>query len=220
MIRASGRPPARARATRPLVEAHDISKRFGGVQALDRVAITITAGQVHGLVGENGAGNSTLAKVIGGVTVPIPGSCCRREPVRSTRRGTPSTPGSRRSPRRSHCPGPDGIGQRHARDRAPRPASFGRASPRQFDELNARTGFGLDPLAVVRTLRTAEQQKVEILRAIARNARLLLMDEPTAALTRDEADRLLDTVRVLAAGGTSIVLVSHYLEEVLASATP
>ena len=86
---------------------------------------------------------------------------------------------------------------------------------RRFDELNERTGFGLDPLAVVRTLRTAEQQKVEILRAIARDARLLLMDEPTAALTRDETERLLETVRALAAAGTAIVLVSHYLEEVL-----
>ena len=70
---------------------------------------------------------------------------------------------------------------------------------RRFDELNERTGFGLDPQAVVRTLRTAEQQKVEILRAIARDARLLLMDEPTAALTRDETERLLETVRALAA---------------------
>ena len=66
---------------------------------------------------------------------------------------------------------------------------------RRFDELNERTGFGLDPLAVVRSLRTAEQQKVEILRAIARDARLLLMDEPTAALTRDETERLLETMR-------------------------
>ena len=65
----------------------------------------------------------------------------------------------------------------------------------RFDELNERTGFRLEAQAVVRTLRTADQQKVEILRAIARDARLLLMDEPTAALTRDETERLLETVR-------------------------
>ncbi|HWE81921.1 MAG TPA: sugar ABC transporter ATP-binding protein, partial [Gaiellaceae bacterium] len=85
----------------------------------------------------------------------------------------------------------------------------------RFDELNEQTGFRLDAQAVVRTLRTADQQKVEILRAIARDARLLLMDEPTAALTRDETERLLETVRALAAEGTAVVLVSHYLEEIL-----
>ena len=207
-----------ARATRPLVEARDISKRFGGVQALDRVAITITAGQVHGLVGENGAGKSTLAKVIGGVHRPDAGELLvDGEPV------------SFHAPRDALDAGIATIAQEIALVPArtvvdnvmlgiePNSAGVVRTGEvrKQFDELNARTGFGLDPLAVVRTLRTAEQQKVEILRAIARNARLLLMDEPTAALTRDETDRLLDTVRSLAAGGTSIVLVSHYLEEVL-----
>ena len=92
----------------------------------------------------------------------------------------------------------------------------GRELRQRFHELNERTGFGLDGQAVVRSLRTADQQKVEILRAIARNARLVLMDEPTAALTRDETERLLEIVRRLAANGTAVVLVSHYLEEVLA----
>jgi len=207
-----------ARETRPLVEALGISKRFGGVQALDDVSIAITAGQIHGLVGENGAGKSTLAKVIGGVHRPDAGELL--------------VDGERVSfhaPRDALAAGIATIAQEIALVPArtvmenvmlgieSNSAGVVRTHEvrRRFDELNERAGFGLDPLAVVRTLRTAEQQKAEILRAIARNARLLLMDEPTAALTRDETERLLDTIRALAAGGTSIVLVSHYLEEVL-----
>ena len=86
---------------------------------------------------------------------------------------------------------------------------------RRFAELDERTGFGLDPDAPVGSLRTADQQKVEILRAIAREARLILMDEPTAALTGDESRRLLGIVAALRESGTAVVLVSHYLEEVL-----
>jgi rhamnose transport system ATP-binding protein len=207
-----------ARATRPLVEARDISKRFGGVQALVDVSVAITAGQVHGLVGENGAGKSTLAKVIGGVERPDSGELL-----------VDGKQVSFHAPRDALDAGIATIAQEIALVPArtilenvmlgieSNSAGVVRTGEvrKRFDELNERTGFGLQPLAVVRTLRTAEQQKVEILRAIARDARLLLMDEPTAALTRDETDRLLDTVRSLAAGGTAIVLVSHYLEEVL-----
>jgi ribose transport system ATP-binding protein len=169
-------------------------------------------------VGENGAGKSTLAKVIGGVYRPDDGELL--------------VDGSRvafHAPRDALDSGIATIAQEIAlvpartvmenvllgiESNTGGVVRTGELRER-FDELNERTGFGLDPLAVVRTLRTAEQQKVEILRAIARDARLLLMDEPTAALTRDETERLIETVRALAAGGTSIVLVSHYLEEVL-----
>ena len=86
---------------------------------------------------------------------------------------------------------------------------------RRFEELNARTGFDLSPNTRVGALRTAEQQKVEIMRAIARHARMIVMDEPTAALTRDESGRLLEIIRRLAADGTTVLLISHYLDEVL-----
>jgi rhamnose transport system ATP-binding protein len=89
---------------------------------------------------------------------------------------------------------------------------------RRYAQLDERVGFGLDPDAPVGALRTADQQKAEILRAIARDARLILMDEPTAALTADESARLLGTIEQLTGSGTAVVLVSHYLEEVLAAA--
>jgi rhamnose transport system ATP-binding protein len=208
-----------ARGTaRLLVEAHGISKRFGGVHALDDVSITLLAGQIHGLVGENGAGKSTLAKVIGGVYRPDEGELLvDGEPV------------SFHAPRDALDAGIATIAQEIALVPARtvlenvmlgiESSTAGLVRSRElrarFDDLNERTGFRLDPLAIVRTLRTADQQKAEILRAIARDARLLLMDEPTAALTRDETERLMETVKALAAGGTAIVLVSHYLEEVL-----
>src|SRR4051794_33683298 len=205
-----------ARAPRPLVEARGISKRFGGVQALDDVSVTILEGHVHGLVGENGAGKSTLAKVIGGVHRPDEGELL-----------VDGNHVSFGAPRDALDAGIATIAQEIALVPArtvmenvllgiePNAAGVVRSREvrERFDELNERTGFALQPLAIVRTLRTAEQQKVEILRAIARDARLLLMDEPTAALTRDETDRLLETIRALAAGGTAVVLVSHYLEE-------
>jgi len=84
-----------------------------------------------------------------------------------------------------------------------------------FEELNASSGFALNPDARVGSLRTAEQQKVEILRAIARRSRLIIMDEPTASLTGDETERLLAIIAQLSASGTTIVLVSHFLDEVL-----
>ena len=89
-----------------------------------------------------------------------------------------------------------------------------RALRRRYDELAAAAGFELGGDLPGRTLRTADQQKVEILRALCRDAGLIVMDEPTAALPRPDADRLYQVIRRLAAGGTTIVLVSHFLREV------
>ncbi|MBA3414782.1 MAG: sugar ABC transporter ATP-binding protein [Chloroflexia bacterium] len=196
--------------------------RFGGILALDDVSLTIRAGAIHGLVGENGAGKSTLAKIVGGVYAPDEGEVLvDGRPVRFA------------SPRDALAMGIATIAQELALVPArtvaenvflgvePRRLGVlqGAALRRRFDELNARTGFGLVADARVGGLRTADQQKVEILRAIARDARLILMDEPTASLTADETARLLEIVRRLAAGGTAVVLVSHFLAEVLAVAT-
>lgn len=206
---------------RPLVEVRSVWKHFGGVQALADVSITIGRGSVHGVVGENGAGKSTLAKIIGGVHEPDEGELLvDGEPVRF------------HSPRGALAVGIASIAQEIALVPARtvienvflgiESAQLGIVQQgrllRRFAELDQRTGFELRPGDRVGELRTAEQQKVEILRAIARNARLILMDEPTAALTVDESDRLLDIIRHLAAAGTSVVLVSHHLNEVLAVA--
>jgi ABC-type sugar transport system ATPase subunit len=202
----------------PLLELRQVSKRFGGIRAVVDADVELPAGEVHGLVGENGAGKSTLSKIIAGVHSPDAGEVLvDGEPVRFG------------SPRDALAAGIATIAQEIAL--VPRgtveenvllgvePSQGGvvrwRELRRRFREVETRVAFGLSPGVRVSSLRTAEQQKVEILRAIAREARLIVMDEPTAALTRDESERLLETIRLLAEGGTSVLLVSHHLEEVL-----
>jgi rhamnose transport system ATP-binding protein len=203
---------------RPLLEVRALSKRFGGVQALEGVTLAIGRASLHGLVGENGAGKSTLAKIMGGSHQPDEGELLLE-----------GTPVNLNSPRDALGMGIATIAQEIALVPARtvlenvflgiESRRLGVVQPRdlrrRFDELLERTGFGLDPDAPVRSLRVAEQQKVEILRAIAREARLILMDEPTSALTADETGRLLEITRQLTSAGTSIVLVSHFLDQVL-----
>jgi ABC-type sugar transport system ATPase subunit len=205
----------------PLVEVRGVSKNFGGVRALRDVSVAFGRASVHGLVGENGAGKSTLAKAIGGAHQPNEGEILvDGAPVRFS------------APRDALDCGIALIAQEIALVRQgtvegnvflgvePRRAGMvDRGALRTaYRALDERIGFGLSPDAIVGGLRVADQQKVEILRALARRARMIVMDEPTAALTADETDRLLNVIRRLAGEGTSIVLVSHYLDEVLAVA--
>jgi ABC-type sugar transport system ATPase subunit len=201
----------------PHVELVDIGKSFGGVRALDGISLRIEKGSIHALVGENGAGKSTLGKILAGVIAPDRGQLLiGGEPV------------AFRSPREAIVRGIVLIAQELSIAPAlsvaenvflgtePRRAGFvaRRALRRRYDELAATAGFELSGDLPGRGLRTADQQKVEILRALCRDARLIVMDEPTAALPRSDADRLYQVVRRLAAGGTTIVLVSHFLREV------
>ena len=201
----------------PHVELADIGKSFGGVRALDGISLTIEKGSIHALVGENGAGKSTLGKILAGVIAPDRGQLL-----------IDGAPVAFRSPREAIVRGIVLIAQELSVAPAlsvaenvflgtePRRAGFvaRRALRRRYDELAAAAGFELSGDLPGRGLRTADQQKVEILRALCRDARLIVMDEPTAALPRPDADRLYQVIRRLAAGGTTIVLVSHFLREV------
>jgi rhamnose transport system ATP-binding protein len=208
-------PPPAAQGTH--VELARISRSFGGVRALDEVSLAIARGSIHALVGENGAGKSTLGKILAGVIAPDRGQLLLDgEPV------------TFRSPREAILRGIVLIAQELSIAPAlsvaenvflgtePRRAGFvaRRALRHRYDELAATAGFELRGDLPGRGLRTADQQKVEILRALCRNARLIVMDEPTAALGRPDAERLYQVIRRLAAGGTTIVLVSHFLREV------
>jgi ABC-type sugar transport system ATPase subunit len=199
------------------VELVDVSKSFGGVRALDEVSLKIARGSIHALVGENGAGKSTLGKIISGVLAPDRGQLLiDGEPV------------AFHSPREAITRGIVLIAQELSVVPAlsvaenvflgtePRRAGFvaRRALRRRYAELAATAGFELAGDLRGRGLRTADQQKVEILRALGRNAALIVMDEPTAALSRPDAERLHQVIRRLAAGGTTVVLVSHFLREV------
>ncbi len=195
-----------------------VSKRFGGVPALHDISLTIEAGKVHALIGENGAGKSTLGKIISGVIEPDEGTL--------TLAGRPF---SLRSPREALGHGIVAIAQELAivpgltvADNVylgSEVATAGfvrrRESRRRFRELARRVGFELSPDTPASGLTTADQQKVEIMRALSRNASIVVMDEPSAALSQHETHALHEIIRSLASRGSAVVLISHFLSEVL-----
>jgi simple sugar transport system ATP-binding protein/ribose transport system ATP-binding protein len=202
----------------PHVELLGIGKRFVGVVALVGIDLAVERGSIHGLVGENGAGKSTLGRIVAGAHRPDEGELWvdgRRV--------------SYASPRDALADGITLIAQEptvvpHRSvienvflgiERGPAGVVDGRALRRRWRELVEEVGFDLPPDAPAGSLRVADQQKVELMRAVARDARLIVMDEPTAALTADEGERLFETVRRLRGSGTTIVYVSHFLPEVL-----
>ncbi|MBX3098671.1 MAG: sugar ABC transporter ATP-binding protein [Salinibacterium sp.] len=201
-----------------LVELRGVGKTFGGTSVLDDINLVFQPGAVHALVGENGAGKSTLSKIISGVY--------------SADSGTLVVNGEEvdfGSPREALDRGIATIAQDLALvpaltvaenvflGREPRTGGFldRRTLRRQFVDLAEGTGFELNPDAKVGSLRTADQQKVEILRALARGASFIIMDEPTAALSGHDMELLHGVVRRLAASGHTVLLISHYLSEVL-----
>jgi rhamnose transport system ATP-binding protein len=207
------------RVTGVRVDAIGIGKRYGALRALADVSVTIEPGGIHALVGENGAGKSTLGKIIGGAVRPDEGellidgtTVTLHSPRDAIRHGISLI-------EQEFALAPDlsvldnvflgvELGARGLLDRG--------AQRERFAELAERIDFTPDPSTRVRALRTAEQQKVEVLRALVRDARLIVMDEPTAALTRREADRLLQITRDLRRDGVTVVFVSHFLGDVLA----
>ena len=182
------------------LDIRGIGKSFGGTRALDDVTIEIAAGSVHAFVGENGAGKSTLGKIVAGVIPPDQGQLAvRGEPVvfRLAARGT-RTGASPSSPRRSPS-------SRSARSREnvflgtePRRFGFVRRGERSGPvrpRSSHDTGFEVPADAIVGALPIAKQQQVEILRALARDAELIVFDEPTASLSAAEVERFHEIVR-------------------------
>jgi ABC-type sugar transport system ATPase subunit len=216
----AGGDPSRAAAGSSIgLELHGISKRYGGAQALDDVSVTVAGGQIHALVGENGAGKSTLGKIIAGAVLADGGeirvdgrAVAFRNPRDAIREGIALI-----HQELALVPALSVIDNVFLGVEAGKGGIVDRAGQlAHFRELAARIGFQQPPSARVETLRVAEAQKVEILRALVRHARLIVMDEPTAALTRVEADRLLQITRDLRNDGVTVIYVSHVLADVLA----
>ncbi|MFN3708757.1 sugar ABC transporter ATP-binding protein [Microcella sp.] len=201
-----------------LIELRGVGKSFGGTPVLRDIDLTLEPGSVHALVGENGAGKSTLSKIISGVYTADTGQLL-----------IDGKPAHFSTPREALDRGIATIAQELALvpeltvaenvflGREPRTAGWiDRKQLRaEFVAVAERTGFDLDPDAVVGGMRTADQQKVEILRALARGASLIIMDEPTAALSNHDAELLHGVVRQLADSGHTVLLISHFLAEVL-----
>ncbi|WP_020672631.1 sugar ABC transporter ATP-binding protein [Amycolatopsis nigrescens] len=196
-----------------------LRKSYGGTVVLHDVSLSLRGGEVHGVLGENGAGKSTLIRALcGAIGVDRGRVLLDDEPVEL---GSPRDALRHKialiSQELALVPTLsvlDNVFLGSWRQRAGwrRPG----ADRARLAELMAGTGFRLDPDTPVRELPIVAQLQVEVLRALARGARVIAMDEPTALLTAAETERLLELIRRLAADGVAVVLVSHFLEEVLA----
>jgi ABC-type sugar transport system ATPase subunit len=211
--------PEHVRADRaPEITVSGIGKRYGSSTVLQDVTLSVAPGEIHGIMGENGAGKSTLLKILGGAIVADAGTVSLNgRPARIT------------APRDSIAHGISLISQELALipglsvlenvflGRWSNTGSLlrSRKDAAHFARLLDETGFDLDPRAIVGTLPIGQAQQVEILKALARGAKVLCMDEPTAVLNEAEKAQLLQVIRNLARNGTTVILVSHYLEEVL-----
>lgn len=205
----------------PVIRMEHIHKSFGGVHALNDVHIEVYAGEVHALLGENGAGKSTLIKTMTGVYQPDSGEVyLYEEPVHFS------------GPREAQRQGIGAIYQEPSLfpdlDIAEnilagrQPTRAGRvdwpAMYREARQLLEKLGVRLDPGTKARNLSVAQQQMVEIARALSLDAQLLIMDEPTSSLTLTEVEELFRIIRQLRQAGTAIIFISHRLEELFAVA--
>src|SRR5919197_2223976 len=201
----------------PLVVLHGITKRFPGVLAVDDVDLEIARGEVHVVAGENGAGKSTLMKLLSQVERPDAGSV--------TMDGTEV---DFHGPRHAQALGIAMVHQEFALaphlsvaenlflGREPGRGGFvsRRAELRDAGALLERVGLELDPRRLVGTLTVAQQQLVEIAKALAIEARVVILDEPTATLTEAEIDELFTVIRSLKGHGIAVLYISHRLDEI------
>ncbi|WGL15177.1 ABC transporter ATP-binding protein [Microbulbifer bruguierae] len=192
-----------------------ITKQYPGCLANDAVSLDILPGAIYALLGENGAGKSTLMKIIYGVTQPDAGEILWE----GERLQIPSPAAARRL----------GIGmvfqhfslfetltvlENIALGLEPAAAADRAALAQRIEQVSAKYGMPLNPQRPVHTLSTGERQRVEIVRCLVQDIRLLILDEPTSVLTPQEVETLFTTLRQLAAEGTSILFISHKLNEV------
>jgi ABC-type sugar transport system ATPase subunit len=205
---------------RPRLELRGVSKTFPGVKALDRVTLDVRAGEIHAWLGENGAGKSTLGKIIAGVYARDEGEVLLDgAPLGDIDEAQAGLLGVGIVHQEGSLAPTLSIADNIFAGRQPT-RGFGRIDSkrmaREARDLLAQLGSDLDPAARVDSLSSAQAQIVEIAKALSRDLRLLILDEPTAALTLTETERLFEVLRGLRTKGVSIVYVSHRLAEIFA----
>src|SRR6266704_5639280 len=200
-----------------------ITKRFPGVVANDRVDFEAAEGEVHALLGENGAGKSTLSNILTGLYRPDEGEIFLygeqvdfHVPRDALDAGVCMVHQHFRLVEPFTVAENVVLGDHRGEGRAFRLRR--RSIERRVGELSKRYGMHVDPRARIWQLSLGEQQRVEILKALYREARVLILDEPTAVLTPQEADVLFDTLREMANEGRTVIFISHKLHEVKAVA--
>ena len=204
--------------TGQLLHMSGISKSFPGVRALDDVELVVGEGEIHALLGENGAGKSTLLKILSGAQPPDTGEIrFEGETLHLT------------SPHAAQQRGIVTIYQEFTlapnmtvaenvfigREPGRKPFVNWRKMAAETEAITRRIGLDVKPTAFVRDLSVAEQQMVEIARALSMRSRLIIMDEPTSALSASEVEKLIGIVRDLKSQGLSVIFVTHRLEEVM-----
>lgn len=209
---------ATASPSTPFLDLRNISKRFGGVRALEAIDFDVAVGEVHCLAGENGSGKSTLIKIISGVQPPEPGGhirmggheCTHLTPAESIRRGIQVIYQDLSLFPNLTVAENIAVEQHHGLHLL-RWNTIRKSAQAAME----RIGVTLDPSSYVADLSIAQRQLVAICRAIANDAQLVIMDEPTASLTRTEVNALLALTLELKRRGVAVVFVSHRLDEVL-----
>ncbi|MFE9873218.1 sugar ABC transporter ATP-binding protein [Micromonospora sp. NPDC005686] len=203
---------------RVVVAATGVAKRFGGVTALDGVDFDVRAGEVHALLGENGAGKSTLINILSGVVTDYDGEVTvDGAPVRFTGPAAAQAAGIATIHQELDLVPGLSVADNLVLGREPRTrlrTLDRRAAARTAREHLGRLGADIDPRRPVGSLRVGEQQLVEIAKALALDARVLVMDEPTAALADGEVQRLFTTIDGLRRRGVGVVYISHRMEEI------
>lgn len=201
-----------------IVELSEIRKEFPGVIALDKVNMKIREGHVHALVGENGAGKSTLMKILSGTYLNYGGEILiRNKKVKFKGQKDAFAAGISIVAQELNCVGERTIAENLYLGREP--LKFGKIvdKKKRYEDTKKYLDFmGLDydPNEKMDKLSVAQKQMVEIVKAISRNSKVIIMDEPTSALTNKEADVLFDKIKDLSEQGIAFVFITHRLEEV------
>jgi len=206
-----------ASANAPLLEVRDVTKRFPGVTALERVCLTLQKGEVLALIGENGAGKSTLMKILAGVQEPDSGELrLDGQPVRLDSVESALRCGVALIHQELNLSDNLDVGANIFLGREP--LRFGLIDRQKIRDdsraLLEKVGLNVSPDTIVSELSIGQQQLVEIARALSVNARVLIMDEPTSSLSLHEAGKLFEVVKDLRRRGVSVIYISHRLGEV------